>query len=61
MDTSDILNIKSDWKGLGESILSESYNTKILERKASSNDESNIWNVSDLIITKNYFKNIKSD
>ena len=56
----DILNIRSNWKGLGESILSESYNTEIQERKASFNDESNIWNVSDLIITKNYFKNIKS-
>ncbi len=57
----DLLNINSDWKGLGESILSESYNTKKMERKAYFNANNNIWNVSDLIITKNYFKNTKSN
>lgn len=53
----DILNINSNWNGLGESILSESYNKKIQNRKASIKNESNIWNISDLIITKNYFMN----
>lgn len=57
----EILNINSNWKGLGESVLSESYNLKVQERKDKFNDENSIWNISDIIITKKYFRNTKAE
>ena len=44
----DLLNIKSDWYGLGSSLLSPNYSNKISNQK---------WEVSEWIIRGNYFHN----
>nr|WP_320038359.1 LTA synthase family protein [uncultured Bacteroides sp.] len=59
----DIMGVNAKWRGLGQSVLSKNYKEILNKRDKAiqnSNGKPTIWDVSDILITKNYFAKNKS-
>lgn len=59
----DIMGVNAKWRGLGQSVFSKDYKEILNERDKTmqnNNGKPTIWDISDILITKNYFAKNKS-